>query len=112
MLNIGHTDYSSLLSTSQFGLLISGGRTEVAYPERDWILHSSDHSVFESFDGNNWIKLEIDDRSSTRYLSSHLSIEINRNIFIIGGNQGRDRHYSDRNGQLQNRKLFFCWPDT
>ncbi|CBY33435.1 unnamed protein product [Oikopleura dioica] len=98
MLNIGHTDYSSLLSTSQFGLLISGGRTEVAYPERDWILHSSDHSVFESFDGNNWIKLEIDDRSSTRYLSSHLSIEINRNIFIIGGNQGRCRSLNQGGG--------------
>ena len=24
----------------------------------------------------------------------------------------RDRRYSDRNDQLQNRNFFFCWPDT
>ena len=88
MLNVGHTDYPSLLSTSQFGLLISGGRTEVAYPEQNWKIHGSSHSVFESFDGGSWIKLDIDDRTTMGYLASHLSIEINKKIFIIGGNQG------------------------
>ena len=87
-LNVGHTDYPSLLSTSKFGLLISGGRTEVAYPEQDWKSHGSSHAVFESFDGSRWIKLDIDDRTSAGYLASHLSIEIDENIFIIGGNQG------------------------
>ncbi|CAG5110268.1 Oidioi.mRNA.OKI2018_I69.chr2.g4683.t1.cds [Oikopleura dioica] len=97
-LNIGHTEYPSLLSTNKFGLLISGGRTEVTYPEQDWVSHGrrlANAEAFEAYDGSEWKKIDVIDQTDLKmFLSHHLSIEINNKIYILGGNQGNKAHPS------------------